>query len=482
MDVTPRNIVNVSGDCFDYVRVFSDAIGDEVGLHYGYGPLIFGSGRVLARSPLVEVPVAKFDTLVSGIFSTTHGGVLFLQNQFIQFIHEFKDAVHLQISFIGYVMKLLDFDAASGIFLVFLLQAFQPFLIKKLYNPADQYIGHQNKSIEKASDDAELQILACAHRREDAVAAIKVLQHSNPTKQSPLSVYGLCLEELVSSSTPLLINHQLGQKMSSYKVSRSQPSIDIFKYFKSQYKKFVRVNMFTAVSPLKQMHEDICRLSFDKACSLIILPFHKKWNSRGKMVSSNTNIRNLNITVLERAPCSVGILIDRTRTQGLSSIILASTYRVAALFFGGPDDREAVAYALRMAGRSGVHLTVMRFITPTTEQVYHDWDYMLNSEFLRILKVGVSESGSINYVEETVRDGADTSSIIKSMVGGYDLIMAGRCHQTEPQALSGLSEWMDLQELGPIGDLLSSEDITSSISVLVVQQQIMKASHSSTLN
>jgi hypothetical protein len=155
---------------------------------------------------------------------------------------------------------------------------------------------------------------------------------------------------------------------------------------------------------------------------------------------------------------------------------------VAALFFGGPDDREAVAYALRMAGRFGLHLTVMRFITPTTEQVYHDWDYMLNSEFLRNLKLGVSESSSINYIEETVRDGADTSSIIKSMVGGYDLIMAGRRHQTEPQAFSGLSEWMDLQELGPIGDLLASEDITSAISVLVVQQQIMKASHSSTLN
>ncbi|KAL9388951.1 hypothetical protein Peur_017556 [Populus x canadensis] len=474
------------------------AIGDEVGLHYMYGPLILGLA-VPARSPLAEVLVAKFDTLVSGFFLPLMAVFCSSKLNLFQFIHEFKDAVHLQISLIGYVMKLLvtfigayfckiplrhaialtiilnakgiteiaqflsfgditELDAASGIFLVFLLQAFQPLLIKKLYNPADQYIGYQNKSIEKASDDAELQILACAHRQEDAVAAIKLLQYSNPTKQSPLSVYVLCLEELVSSSTPLLINHQLGQKMSSYRVSRSQPVIDIFKYFESQYKKFVRVNMFTAVSPLKQMHEDICWLSFDKACSLIILPFHKKWNSKGKLVSSNTDTRNLNITVLERAPCSVGILIDR------------------------PDDREAVAYALRMAGRFGLHLTVMRFITPTTEQVYHDWDYMLNSEFLRNLKLGVSESSSINYIEETVRDGADTSSIIKSMVGGYDLIMAGRRHQTEPQAFSGLSEWMDLQELGPIGDLLASEDITSAISVLVVQQQIMKASHSSTLN
>ncbi|KAJ6772550.1 CATION/H + ANTIPORTER [Salix koriyanagi] len=325
------------------VLFFLSAIGDEVGLRYGYGPLIFGLA-VPARSPLAEVLVAKFDTLNSFIGYVMKLLVTFIGAYFckIPFRHAIALTIILNAKGITEIAQFLsfgditDFDAASGIFLVFLLQAFQPLLIKKLYNPADQYIGHQNKSIDKASDDAELQILACAHRQEDAVVAIKVLQHSNPTKQSPLSVYGLCLEELVSSSTPLLISHQLGQKMSSYKVSRSQPSIDIFKYFKSQYKKFVRVNMFTAVSPLKQMHEDICRLSFDKACSLIILPFHKKWNSRGKMVSSNTNIRNLNITVLERAPCSVGILIDRTRTQGLSSIFLASTYRVAALFFWRP--------------------------------------------------------------------------------------------------------------------------------------------------
>ncbi|KAJ6325028.1 hypothetical protein OIU76_012170 [Salix suchowensis] len=305
---------------------------------------------LLARSPLAEVLVAKFDTLVSGFFLPLMAVFCSSKNNIFQFIHEFKDAVHLQISFIGYVMKLLvTFIGAyfckipfrHAIALTIILNAKGITEIAQFLSFGDiTYIGHQNKSIEKASDDAELQILACAHRQEDAVAAIKVLQHSNPTKQSPLYVYGLCLEELVSSSTPLLINHQLGQKMSSYKVSRSLPIIDIFKYFESRYK----------------------------------------------------------------------------------------------------------------------------------------------NEFLRILKLGVSENGSIDYVEETVRDGADTSSIIKSMVGGYDLIMAGRRHQTEPQALSGLSEWMDLQELGPIGDLLSSEDITSSISVLVVQQQIMKASHSSTLN
>jgi len=43
----------------------------------------------------------------------------------------------------------------------------------------------------------------------------------------------------------------------------------------------------------------------------------------------------------------------------------------------------------------------------------------------------------------------------------YDLILAGRCHETEPEALSNVSEWMNLPELGPIGDILASEDISS---------------------
>ncbi|CAK7325944.1 unnamed protein product [Dovyalis caffra] len=482
----------------------SSLTGDLVGLHYGFGPLVFGL-VVPARSPFAEVLVAKFDTMVSGIFLPLMAVLCSSKLDLFQFIQRFKDAIFLKVSLIGYMMKLLvtfvgafscKIPLRHAIALTVILNAkgiteiaqflsfsdIKPLLIKKLYNPAYQYIGYQNKSIEKAPDDAELQILACAHRQEDAIAAIKLLEYSTPTKQSPLSVYGLCLEELVSCASPLLINHQLGQTMSSHKESRSQPIIDVFKCFKSPQNKFVRVNLFTAVSPLKQMHEDICWLSFEKGCSLIIIPFHKKWNSKGKMVSSNTDIRQLNINVLERAPCSVGILIDRSRTQGLSSLFLPSKCRVAALFFGGPDDREAVAYALRMAENLVVHLTVIHFITPATDIDYGNWDHMLDSEFLRNFRLEVSQSTCMNYIEKTVRDGADTSSIIKSMVGGYDLILVGRRHQTEPQALSGLSEWTDLQELGPIGDLLASEDITSAISVLVVQQQIMKASHSSTLN
>jgi hypothetical protein len=237
------------------------------------------------------------------------------------------------------------------------------------------------------------------------------------------------------------------------------------------------VQVFTAISPLKQMHEDICWLSFNKSCSLIVLPFHKKWNSKGKMVSNNNDLRNLNIKVLELAPCSVGILIDRSRAHGLSSIFITSaTYRVATIFVGGPDDREALAYALRMARCPKVHLTVVRFIGHD-DHAHQRWQFMIDEDLLRRLRTEMSGGSNINYIEKTVRDGSDTSSTIKSMVGDLDLIMVGRSsHGTESEALSGLSEWTDLPELGPIGDLLASEDTTCPVSVLVVQQQIRKES------
>lgn len=367
-----------------------------------------------------------------------------------------------------------EIQSTSGIFLLFLLQAFPPLLVKILYHPSEHYVSYKQKTIEHVSNDAELHILVCAHREEDAMAAITLLEYTNPSKQNPLSIYGLCLEELVSSYIPVLINHQLGQKMSYSEGSRSQPVIDIFKYFKTQHSKLVQMHVFTAISPFKQMHEDICWLSFDKECSLVIIPFHKKWNSKGKMVSSNTDLRNLNTNVLKNAPCSVGTLIDRKKSQGMSSIFATSTtYRVAALFVGGADDREAISYALRMARSPRVHLTIMHFVARNYD--FQNWENMVNDDFLRKVKAEMSAFKNIHFVEETVRDGSDTSKVIQSIVGDHDLIMVGRQHENEPQALSGLSaEWIDFPEIGPMGDLLASEDISDPVSVLVVQQQRKK--------
>ncbi|MCI69729.1 cation/H(+) antiporter 4-like [Trifolium medium] len=66
----------------------------------------------------------------------------------------------------------------------------------------------------------------------------------------------------------------------------------------------LQVSTYTAVSPPRLMHDDICYLVLDKLASIIILPFHLRWSEDGSVESADENIRSLNTKVLERAPCS----------------------------------------------------------------------------------------------------------------------------------------------------------------------------------
>ncbi|XP_057991378.1 cation/H(+) antiporter 11-like [Hevea brasiliensis] len=506
------------------VVLYLASLGDNMGLEYLWGPFLFGL-LIPARSPLATTLTSKLDTVVYGLLVPLLSGFCASKFNLWVLLDHFEDALNFQMALIGYIIKLVatylmvlfinipfreaaaltlilnvkgtkemgtflsyttlelkDLDSTSGIFLIFLLTTYAPPIIKLLYDPTKHYIGYKKKCIQYTQCNAGLEILVCAHKQEDAMAAIKLLELSNPTKHSPLFIFVLCLQELVGSYTPLLINHQLGQKSSDSEASRSQPIIDVFKYFQSEHKRSALVNIFTAVSPLRQLHEDICRLAFDNNCSLILLPFHKKWNENGTLVANSNDLRKLNNDVLERAPCSVGILIDHRKTRGLSPIFDSSTvHHVAVLFIGGSDDREALAYALRMAKSPEVQLTVMCFVTPQ-EFVHDSWEIMLDSESLTSLKEEMSENSNISYVEETVRDGSDTAAIVSSIQGNFDLIMVGRRHTHQPEAISGLSQWAELPELGPVGDILASPDISSTCSVLVMQQQILKVDHSSILN
>lgn len=351
-----------------------------------------------------------------------------------------------------------------------------PLIVRSLHDSSKLYPGYQQRNIMHSASNDDLRVLVCTHRQDDALAAIKLLEVSHPTKESPLSIFGLYLEPLRGGSTPLIINHQLGQNSSKSDCKRWQPIIHVFKYFKAEHPTFVQVQVFSAISPPKVMHEDICWVAFDKSISLIVLPFHRKWNAKGELISDSQALRGLNSKVLKRSPSSVGILIDRSQIRGPSSIFCTpSVYRVALLYIGGEDDMEALAYAKRMARCSRVHLTVIRFVL--SDECEHTWwKNTLADEIFSALKKKDKLLGNANvtYREEIVRDGVDTAKIIQSVGDDYDLVLLGRRHRSDSPITLGLSEWCDLPELGPIGDLFASSDITTSASVLVIQQQIIE--------
>ncbi|XP_059627069.1 cation/H(+) antiporter 4-like [Cornus florida] len=378
--------------------------------------------------------------------------------------------ITLSLSLSQIEAQTINREAFSIVTLIVLLAALiVPWLVRHLYDFSRIYIGYQKRNILQSPVNAEMRIFVCIHRQDEALAAIKLLEVSNPTRESPLHVHVLHLMELKGRATPVLINHKFGQKISA--VSRSRQIIDIFNYYENQFLGLVHVQAFTAISMPKFMHYDICTLAFDKLTSLVILPFHRKWNSQGKMIVDNNTLRSINHQVMELAPCSVGILVDRRKIQRTTPV--SPLYRVAVLFLGGDDDREALAYAKRMAQSPAVHLTVMRLVAEVN-MGEDNWETMLDAENLKDIRLQSSPRGNVMYREEKVRDGPGTALVIRTMEEICDLIMVGRRHRLDSPVLSGLLEWTELPELGAIGDLLASPDTSQPVSILVVQQQQTK--------
>ncbi len=74
--------------------------------------------------------------------------------------------------------------------------------------------------------------------------------------------------------------------------------------------------------------------------------------------------RAINQRVLKNAPCSVAMLVDRgfggvAQNLGPTSSV---AQRICIIFFGGPDDREALELGGRMAEHPAIKVTVMRFV------------------------------------------------------------------------------------------------------------------------
>ncbi|KAJ6426513.1 hypothetical protein OIU84_022167 [Salix udensis] len=118
----------------------------------------------------------------------------------------------------------------------------------------------------------------------------------------------------------------------------------------------VSVRPMTSISSMADMHEDICTTAERKRAAMIILPFHKQQRLDGSLETARTDFQLVNRRVLGDAPCSVGILVDRG--LGGTTQVSASnvSYDITVLFFGGHDDREALAYGARMAEHPGVSL------------------------------------------------------------------------------------------------------------------------------
>jgi hypothetical protein len=256
----------------------------------------------------------------------------------------------------------------------------------------------------------------------------------------------------------------------------------------------VSIQTLTAVSPYQSMHDDVSVLAEDKHVSLIVVPFHKQQTVDGGLEPINPYIRGFNESLLSTSPCSVAILVDR----GLSAAAARMTdeHSLVLFFFGGPDDREGLAYAWRMVENPGVTLAILRFLPPDyraqSSSAACSYSSNADSRAINIGAEGKTElemdeeylgefrarnqgNGAITYAERTVTNSEETVAAIRSLDSSmHEMYIVGR-RPGEPGSpmTSALEDWMESPELGPIGDMLVSSDFSMTVSVLVVQQYVV---------
>ncbi|KAG2384705.1 Cation/H(+) antiporter 4 Protein CATION/H+ EXCHANGER 4 [Vigna angularis] len=423
---------------------------------------------------LIIIAVTSTVKFVVCVLLPLYHSVPFSDSVSLSLVLNCKGVVELAgFSIIRDLMGMPDNVLALVIVSIILSATVGPFLLAYLYDPMKKYAGNYTKrNIFDLKNNSELRVLTCIHRPDNIPPTINLLEATFPTKDNPLCVYALQLIELIGRAAPVFISHQLqSKKKHDSNASMADKLIDAFQNFEHEFKDALVVNTFTSISPTELMYDDICTLALNKFTSLIVLPFHKKWSSDGNSIEiEDESLRELNFRVMRRAPCSVGILIERMQMTHIFSP--ETPYTVCMLFIGGKDDREALYFAKRMTKNPHVRLTVVRFLARNNYSEVTDLQELLDTEILNDIRInGKVGETNMNYIEKIVQDGPETALVIRKLVKEYDLIIVGRQAGIETPQTSGLLQWSEYPELGVLGDLLASTDAAGKATVFVMQQQ-----------
>ncbi|XP_010527098.1 PREDICTED: cation/H(+) antiporter 15 [Tarenaya hassleriana] len=513
--------------------MISGFITDAIGTHSVFGAFLFG--LVIPNGPLGLTLIEKLEDFVSGLLlplffaisglktdisaikgPVTWGALLLMillacvgkvaGTVVAAFFHDMpiregvtlglllntKGLIEMIVLNVGKDQKVLDDEIfATMVMVAVIMTGIITPIATIVYRPTKRFVPYKRRTIQKMKPDSEFRVLVCIHTPRNVPTIINLFEASHPTRRSPICIYVLHLVELTGRASAMLIVHNT-RKSGRPALNRTQAQSDhIINAFENyeQHAAYVAVQPLTAISPYNTMHEDIANLAEDKRVSFIIIPFHKQQTVDGGMEATNPAYRLVNQNLLENAPCSVGILVDRGLNGGTRLASSTISLQVAVLFLAGPDDREALAYAWRMSEHPGITLTVMRFIPgedvalPSSARATHhsdskmlriDMDFgkemELDDEYLNVFRTANADYEGITYIEKVVNNGEETVAAIRSMDSSHDLFIVGRRRGIPCPLTAGLTDWSECPELGAIGDLLASSDFAATVSVLVVQQ------------
>ncbi|KAM0836444.1 hypothetical protein ACQ4PT_062324 [Festuca glaucescens] len=374
--------------------------------------------------------------------------------------------------------------------------------------------ARRHQALESLGEEQELRMLTCSHSAHSTPALLSLVELlvTVPETQPAVQVLHLfdggqkraaAAAAAASSTTPY---HQ--QIIDEYDAGRDAITdmntvVDL--YWRATGVAFRQIDVVG--SSASRDVDAVCRCAADAHATLLLLPCFKEQRYDGKMACRLEERRELNHGVLARAPCTVGLLVDRpyrsigasfqvpcsvdTRTRTLLHPCSdrAVTHVIAAVFLGGPDDREAVSVASRLADNPNIGLTVFRFVKRSTYDTVtsstsraaaaaagEDLEQPLNEgdadeRFMwRFYELYASRELAM-YVEKVVESPADVVETLDAMAGMFSLVIVGWGGRQPVELLAGLDRWAEAgREMGAVAEILASNASMEMGSVLVMQQ------------
>lgn len=415
-----------------------------------------------------------------------------------------KGLVELIVLNIGKDRGVLNEETFAIMVLMALVTTFMTTpLVMALYKPARNPIPYNRRKLAMEDSKDDLRILSCVHGMKNVPAMINLTEGTRGIRKRALRLYILHLMELSERTSAIMIVQRArkdGRPFFNQRKSAESRDQIVAAFETYGHLSKVTVRPMTAISNFEDMHEDICATATDKRAAMIILPFHKTQRLDGQFDTTAPGFRLVNQKVLQHAPCSVAILIDRG--VGGSAQVAPNNvdHKVVVYFFGGQDDREALAYGLRMAEHPGIQLHVIRFLNSnidTTIEIdgqhseslglsklhhssldkgYHiatgaldqDQERKLDEAALDGIRKG--EKGKVDADEvhskvswEECRVADPFEAVVQAAIAGdHNIILVGRSRRPTAFVGSMVHRHPEYTELGPLGEALMAPEVRAS--------------------
>ncbi|TKY62261.1 Cation/H(+) antiporter 20 [Spatholobus suberectus] len=422
-----------------------------------------------------------------------------------------KGLVELIVLNIGKEKKVLNDEMFAILVLMALFTTFitTP-IVMAIYKPARGITVKTRRKLGDISFSSrnemvdEFRVLACIHGPGNIPSIVNFIESTRSTNKSFLKLFMLHLVELSERSSSI-ITAQRARKNGFPLFNRFHRDewhdrlAGAFQAY-SQHGQ-VKVRSTTAVSSLSTMHEDICHVAEEKRVTMIILPFHKQWRIEVGEDNENHQVlenlghewRLVNQKVLRNAPCSVAVLMDHgygnlPHTPSPNTTVVQ---RVCIIFFGGPDDREALELGNKMLEHPSAKVCVVRFVEKdklngnntvlsfspdkNSDKCYSFATAKMNRQKEKELDEKVMEkfqsqlNEMVEYIEK-VSDNIVEEVLVIGKSGDYDLIIVGKGRYPSNSVARLAERQVEHTELGPIGDILTSSEHEVVSSILVIQQ------------